>query len=74
MPWLKTSKPYEDLQILLRGYGLTGSTLARVIGKSEGTARSRLTSPGTLTVSELAMIVKNGHVPADKLREAIKFS
>ena len=73
MPWLINDKPFAEMERLLRGYKMTGSRLARAIGRSEQTARERLIRPGALTLSELQMICKNGHIPADEIREAIKF-
>ena len=73
MPYLKSRVPFDDVRKLLKGYGLTGSRLARIIGKCESTARQRLISPGSLTLYELELICKAGHVPADELRGAIKF-
>ena len=73
MPYLKNSEPYAELRRLLKGYGMTGSRLARALGKCESTARQRLISPGSLTLYELELICKAGHVPADELRGAIKF-
>lgn len=73
MPYLKNNEPYAELRRLLKGYGLTGLRLARAIGKSESTARDRLDRPGSLTVRELELICKNGHIPAEELKGAIKF-
>ena len=73
MPYLKSNEPYAELRRLLKGYGMTGSRLARVIGKCESTARERLICPGSLTVNELGLICKAGHIPADELRGALKF-
>jgi len=76
MPKLKEpKKPFEEIVRLLKAYDL-GSyrKLADVIYRSDYTAGSRLRNPGDLTLSELAMICKNGHIPADEIREAIKFS
>lgn len=74
MPFLKRNDPYAELRRLLKGYGMSGSRLARTIGKCENTARERLACPGRLTLDEIGMICRNGHIPADELREAIKFS
>jgi len=76
MPKLKEpAKPFEDLVRLLKAYDI-GSyrKLADVIFTSDYTAGSRMRNPGDFTLDELAMICKNGHVPAEKIREAIKFS
>ena len=73
MPYLKDDKPFVEIERLLRGRGLIGSRLARVLNTSEGTARSRLRTPGTITLFELERICKEGHVPAEEIREAVKF-
>jgi len=73
MPYLKDDKPFADVERLLRGRKLTGSRLARVLGMSEQTARARLQCPGTFTLNELQKICAYGHVPAEEIREAVKF-
>lgn len=76
MSHLKTRPtPFEDVVRLLKAYDLgTRRPLAAVIGKSDFTAGQRIKNPGDLTLNELRMICKEGHVPAEKIREAIKFS
>jgi len=75
MPKLKEKKqPFEAVARLIKGYGLTGYALADVMYCSEYTARERLRHPERLTLEELGFICKNGHIPADEIREAIKFS
>ena len=73
MPWLRVDGPYEEFKRLLKGYGMTGSRLARVIGKCESTARDRLHNPGSFTLNELRMLNQTGHIPADELKGALKF-
>lgn len=73
MPYLKTNVPFIEVRRLLKGYGMTGAQLARTIGKCESTARDRLSCPGQLTLNELAKICRAGHIPAEELREAIRF-
>ena len=74
MPKLKTrEEPFADVSRLLKGYDMTGVRLAGVLGKSEFTARQRIKFPADLTLGELDLICKRGHIPAEKLREAIKF-
>lgn len=73
MAYLKNNTPFVEVRRLLKGYGMTGARLARVLEKCESTARQRLKSPGSLTLGELEQICKAGHIPADELREAIKF-
>lgn len=65
--------PFWDVRRLLLGYELTAPYLAKVAGFSERTAARRLANPGNLTLNELRRICRYGNIPADKLREAIKF-
>ena len=58
---------------LLIGYGLNASHLGPVIGKNENTARERLKHLDKLTLGELRSIVLSGHVPAEEVRNAIRF-
>lgn len=75
MPYLKKRTiAFEDVGRLLKGYDLTGCRLARVLDKCESTARNRMRNPGEFTLNELSAICKSGHVPAEKIKEAIKFS
>lgn len=74
MPRLKTPEPlFWDVRRLLLGYELNAPTLSRATGMSESTAARRLANPGDLTLNELRRICRNGGVPADRMREAIKF-
>lgn len=65
--------PFWGVRRLLLGYELTSTHLARATGMSESTAARRLANPGDLTLSELRRVCRNAGVPADELREAIKF-
>lgn len=72
MPRLKTKEiPFVKVKRLLVGYGLNCQALAEVLGCSEPTARSRLNRPETLTLSELDLISRRGHVPMEEIRAAI---
>lgn len=72
MPYLRQrSAPGEKMARLLRGYGMTGTKLAAVLGCSERTARSRINSPYDLTFGELIRISERGHVPIEEIREAV---
>jgi hypothetical protein len=74
MPRLKqTDPPFWDVRRLLLGYELTGQSLSRATGMSESTAARRLANPGDLTLTELRRICRNGGIPAERIREAIKF-
>lgn len=76
MPHLKKRpEPFADLLKLLKANDLGSSRkLAAVLYCSDYTGRARLKSPGDLTLTELQAICRNGHIPADEIREAIKFS
>ena len=74
MPYLKPREtPFAEVARLLKGYDLKGPSLAAVLACGEQKARSRLQNPGDLTLAELARICRNAHIPADELRNAIKF-
>lgn len=60
------------MQRLLKGYGLTPTSLASVLRVSVPTASSRLARPGTLTMEELYTISSRAHIPMDEIREAVK--
>ena len=76
MPHLKKKpEPFADIVKLLKGYDLGSSRkLAAVLYCSDYTGRARLKSPGDLTLTELQAICRNGHIPADEIREALKFT
>lgn len=74
MPYLKPDPiPFISMRRLLLGYEINGSTLATILDVEVSTARRRLRNPETLTLRELALINKYGRVPAEEIREAIKF-
>ncbi len=72
MPYLKTNIPFADLQQLLKGYGLSGPKLSRVIGCSHVTAKKKIDYPEFLTVGDLDKISRNFHIPMDDIRGAMK--
>lgn len=57
---------------LLRGYGLSGSKLADILGVSRPTGLKKLVSPEYLTLGDLFTINRKAHIPMDELRAAIK--
>ena len=72
MPYIKPKyEPWKKLVRLLRGYGITGTTLAGILEVSQPTAYRRLREPGSFTLDELYAISVRGHIPATELREAI---
>ena len=73
MPYIKAREiPYVRVKRLLLGYGLDATSLAGVLGCSYNTAASRLRNPQSLTLHELGVISRNGHIPIEELREAIQ--
>lgn len=74
MPRLKQpDRTFQDMRRLLLGYELRAPLLASAAGISESTAARRLANPGDLTLTELRRICRNGGIPAERIREAIKF-
>lgn len=74
MPRLKQpDRTFQDMRRLLLGYELRAPLLSKAAGISESTAARRLANPGDLTLTELRRICRNGGIPAERLREAIKF-
>ena len=74
MPRLKQpDRTFPDMRRLLLGYELRAPLLSKAAGISESTAARRLANPGDLTLTELRRICRNGGIPADRIREAIKF-
>jgi len=71
MPYIKKQQPYAKMNRLLLGYGLNGVKLSRIIGTSQPTAKKKLDNPSLLTLADLDLIHRNGHIPYDELREAI---
>lgn len=73
MPYIKkAAKPWAPMERLLRGYGLTPTTLADVLDVSRQTATRRLSQLGTLTMDELYRISTRAHIPMEEIREAVK--
>ena len=57
---------------LLKGYDITPSNLARILGCAYSTAKSRLNNPQTFSLGELETVSIKAHVPMSEIREAIK--
>lgn len=66
-------KPFTEIRHLLLGYGLTAGRLSEAIGSSPSTAQRRLNDPGSLTLRELMGACRRGGIPAERIREAIRF-
>ena len=69
MPYIPKKIP--ALQQLLRGKGFSGENLAPIIQCSPNTARKKIRDPALLTVGDLELINRRGHVPIEEIREAI---
>ena len=70
MPYRKDKT--QPLTRLLRGYGYTtGPELAKILGVTAPTARSKLLDPKKLTVGDLEKVEKLGHIPIEEIRAAI---
>lgn len=74
MPYLKPREiPFEDVADVLRKNNIgSGRKLADVLFCSDYTGLARLKSPQDLSLSELRMIHRNGHVSIDELCAAIR--
>ena len=71
MPHIPKKEPHDAMGRLLRGYQLGSPQLARVLGCSAPTARSKLNNPGRLTLDDIMKINKSGHIPIEEIRDAI---
>lgn len=73
MPRVKTaSVPFAGVSRLLRGYA-NAVEIADKLGKSYGTAKSRLDNPENLTLGELRRLSMRLHIPKEELMEEIKW-
>lgn len=74
MPELKQRKiPFQEVSELLMKHELnTGPKMADVLYMSTFTGLSRLKSPEDLSLTELRLIHRNGHVSVDELCNAIR--
>lgn len=72
MPYVKKpDPPFARMTRLLKGYGLNGPGMARVLGVSHPTGKRRLENPQELTIGDLDRLNRFGHIPLEELREAI---
>lgn len=72
MPYIKPKyEPWKKLVRLLRGYGITGTTLAGILEVSQPTAYRRLREPGSFTLDELYSISVRAHIPLSEIREVL---
>lgn len=71
MPYVPKVEKHEKSKRLLLGYEVTAAKLAKYLGCSEPTARSRIRNPGTLTANEWLIISKRAHIPVEEIRSVI---
>lgn len=69
---MKRDKPFITVARLLRGYEITPTKLAAILGCAYGTARSRLDNPSTLSLGELELVSLKAHIPMDEIRASIR--
>lgn len=74
MPYKKTDTPFMEMSRLLKGYGLNATELSKVLGVSVPTARAKLESPEKITLKDIGLVMRYGHIPVDAIRMAIKES
>lgn len=69
---MKRETDFATMQRLLRGYGITGASLASALGIAPSTARKKLNAPELLTLGDLAKISRRFGIPAESIRENAK--
>ena len=75
MPRIKSAEtPFAGLARLIRGYGYGATRLAAILQCSRQTAMTRMNNPEQFTLEELCRVVRSTEIPADEMREAVKFS
>lgn len=74
MPRLKKADPpFADFGFLLHGYRFNGPKLGAILGVTKTTALKRINHPELFTLADLRLICRVGGIPADRIREALKF-
>lgn len=71
MPYKKQTVPFIKLSRLLKGYDLNPPALAKVLGVSMPTARTKLNNPSKLTLDDLSKIHRFGHINWDEIKATI---
>lgn len=71
MPYIPKPAPFARMARLLKGYGLNGAKMAKILDRSQPTGKDRIDHPGNLTLEELAVISSRAHIPMDEIRDAI---
>ena len=72
MPYKKSTKPFESVEMLLNSYKINAPALAKILGVSVPTARDKLENPQKIQLKDIGLISRYGHVPIEELRKAIK--
>ena len=65
--------PFAPTMRLFRGYGLNCNSLAVILDCCPATASKKLNNPELLTLADLKRISRIGGVPADEIRNSLKF-
>ena len=74
MPRLKTpDPPFTSLRRLLLGYEIDANRMAQALRVCSKTGKRRLDHPEELTLEDLKRLCHRWNIPADEIREAIKF-
>lgn len=62
----------QEMKKILKGHGITGSDLARMLGCSHPTAKDKLEHTEKLTLLDLSNIAKCGIISLTELREGVE--
>lgn len=66
-------KQFATLRRLLLGYEIDANRMALALCVCQKTGRRRLDHPEELTLGDLRRLCRRYNIPADEIREAIKF-
>lgn len=72
MPYKKDNTPFVEMTELIRGKGLTPPKLAVIWMCSTPTARDKLNNPDRITLRDLELLHRFGHIGKDAIFGAIK--
>ena len=74
MPRIKIpDPPFSELRRLLLGYEIDSVRMSAALGVCRKTGKQRLDHPEELTLDDLKRLCHRWNIPADEIREAIKF-
>lgn len=72
MPYVPNETvPFERVKRLIKGYGITGSGLAAILGVTKPTGKRKLDNPERLTLADIHAISSKAHIPMNEIWEAI---